>query len=638
MVVYLLRWGLRIATALAVVVIVFFVWVVATPFPLDALAPDDLGSSVIVDRHGRVLREVLAPDGTRGRWVALDQIAPALIDATIEAEDQRFREHAGVDGIAVLRSLWIDTRAGEARTGASTITQQVVKLTLMPDAPRTLATKAMEAVWAWRLELAASKDRILEQYLNRIPYGNQLMGAEAAAWMYFGKPARLVSYSEAAFLAVLPQSPARLNPYKRFDEVVARQRRLLTRMADDGVIDQATLARALAEPLQLLPRRSPSEAEHLTARLAAGLEKLAASERPRVLETTLDLDLQERLEGLLRTQAPAAARLGDFQAAVVVIDTPTGAVRAWLGSRDHDDVAALGENDAVVARRQPGSALKPFIYADFIEGGGDPNTMIDDHPRRYETTTGTYAPENYDRKWHGLVSMRTALGSSLNVPAVDTLAGLGVPNLLLLLRSLGLTTLDQRADYYGLGLALGNGEVRLVDLAGAYATLGRLGEYLPVRWLAAAPSVAPKRVLSPETSFIILDWLADDRARQIGFGLAGPLALPFRLAGKTGTSSDYRDNWAFGVTPAYTIGVWVGNFDGTPMERVPGRVGAAPLLRQVAQILFPGAARPGDVAWYDPPPSLVSKVVCAATGRAPDPSCTTTTREWAHRGLRAAGP
>jgi len=624
----------RVALVGCVAVIAFFVWVVAVPFPTEALRPPDLGHAVITDRDGVVLREVLSDAGTRSRWVPLAELSPHLVAATVEAEDHRFWDHAGVDGLAILRSLWIDLRAGEARTGASTITQQLVKLTLHADRPRDLSTKLSEIVWAWRLELALDKAQILEQYLNRIPYGNQLVGAEAAARMYFDKPARQLSLAESAFLAVLPQSPARLNPYKRQDEVVLRQRRLLERMRDRGTCpggDAEACTRALAEPLRLVPRRAPSEAEHLTTRLATAMRGLPAIARPRELVTTLDARLQAEVEALVAAQAPDAARQGRFQAAVVVLDTRTSEVRAWVGSRDHRDDASLGQNDAVIARRQPGSALKPFIYAAYLDAGGEPTEVIDDRPRSYETTTGTYRPENYDRQWHGLVMLRMALGSSLNIPAVHLLSVVGVPNLLFLLRDMGLRTLDQAPDHYGLGLALGNGEVRLVDLAGAYATLGRLGRYLPVRWLASEPVPEATPRLDPESAFIVLDWLADDRARQIGFGLAGPLMLPYRMAAKTGTSSDYRDNWAFGVTPDVTIGVWVGNFDGRPMERVRGRVGAAPLLRQVAHLVYPRAASVGDVPWYEPPPTLVLRTVCATTGRPPDGTCAETRQEWARR-------
>jgi penicillin-binding protein 1C len=599
-------WGriARVGACASVLVMAFFAWVWAVPFPKEALRRDTQTSTMVLDRSGRLLREVLSSEETRGRWAPLSEISDNLVLATIHAEDRRFRDHPGSDFIAIARSLWIDVTSGEARTGASTLTQQVVKLTLQRGQPRDLGTKAMEIVWAWRLELALSKDEILEQYLNRAPYGNQLVGAEAASWMYLGKPASLLSLAEAAFLAGLPNSPSRLNPYRFLERARARQRWILDLMLARGAIEEQAWRVAVNEPLALLPRRGGARAPHLTAQVANLVRSLPTPLRPVTLGTTLDGRLQESLERLLAAQRPEDAVAGRFQAAAVVLDTTTSEVLAWVGSRGFSDAAALGQNDGVIALRQPGSALKPFVYGAWFEAGGAYDALLDDRPMSFATPTGLYRPENYDRAFHGLVDVRTALASSLNIPAVATLDRIGVPRLLDLLRRLGLGTLKESHDHYGLGLALGDGEVRLVDLAGAYATLGRLGRHRPVHWLASADA-AEERVLSEETCFVLLEMLADDRARGIGFGLAGPFDLPYRLAAKTGTSSDFRDNWAVAVTPRHTIAVWVGNFDGRPMERRPGRSGAAPLLRQIAQTLYPEAADRGAVPWFEPPRGLV---------------------------------
>jgi len=598
---------LVLGTSLAV--IAFFLWVGLVPFPREVLRRDNLTSTLVLDRSGHVMREVLSSDETRGRWMALSELSPNLVLATLHAEDRRFRDHAGTDFLAIARSFWINATTGEPRTGASTVTQQTVKLTLQREEPRNLATKLMEIVWAWRLELALSKDEILEQYLNRVPYGNQLVGAEAASWMYLGKPAALLSLAEAAFLAGLPSGPTRLNPYRHLERARARQRWLLDLMHERGAIDDITWQVAGAEPLHLLPRRGTASAPHLTSQAARLVESLPAPLRPPTLTTTLDGQLQSDLERLLAAQRPDDAEAGRMQAAAIVLATRTSEVLAWVGSRAFGDAAALGQNDGVVALRQPGSALKPFVYGAFFDGGGAFDTVLDDRPTTFQTPTGAYIPENYDRTFHGLIDIRTALGSSLNVPAVATLARVGVPTVLNLLRKAGLTTLVADPDHYGLGLALGNGEVRLVDLAGAYATLGRLGRHLPVRWVARSEDAASgagngERILSEATCFVLLDMLADDRARGIGFGLAGPFELPFRLAGKTGTSSDFRDNWAVAVTPEHTVAVWVGNFDGRPMQRKPGKSGAAPLVRQIVQRLYPNATDRGSVPWFAVPPTV----------------------------------
>lgn len=592
--------GLSSATVCALAL-----WVAAVPFPLESLEHPTHTSTLIVDRDGRLLREVLSVDETRGRWVPLDEVADTLELATIHAEDRRFAEHAGIDFLAIARSLWIDLSTGEARTGASTITQQLVKLTLQRSEPRTLATKLMEIVWAWRLELALDKPRILEEYLNRIPYGNQLVGIEAASRGYFDKPASALSLAESAYLAGLPSAPSRHNPYRFPERARARQRWLLDLMRERGAIDQVSYEAAMAEPLALRPRGGPHLAPHLTSQITSRIKTMPPTQRPALLETTLDTSLQRAVEEVLQRHQPdpsRAARPQALQAAVVVLDTATSEVLAWVGSRDFGDRDALGENDGVTASRQPGSALKPFIYGLWLDRGGDPDELLDDSPRSFATPTGPYRPENYDRLFRGPVTPRTALGSSLNVPAVDVLERLGVPPMIEHLTSLGLR-FEKPPEHYGLGLALGNAEVRLVDLAGAYATLGRLGQHRPVTW-TRAETPNPQRVLSARSAYTILDMLADDRARGVGFGLAGPFDLPYRVAAKTGTSSDFKDNWAFAVTPRHTVGVWVGHFEGTPMGQSPGRFGAAPLAREVLHTLYPRASRRGDVPWFTPPEGL----------------------------------
>lgn len=577
-------------------------WVAAVPFPLGVLEHPTHTSTLIVDRHGRLLREVLSVEDTRGRWVTLDEVADTLELATIHAEDRRFTDHAGIDFLAIARSLWIDLSTGEARTGASTITQQLVKLTVQSGEPRTLSTKLMEIIWAWRLELAVDKTRILEEYLNRIPYGNQLVGIEAASRGYFDKPASALSLAEAAYLAGLPSAPSRHNPYRFPERAKARQRWLLELMLEREAIDRLLFEAALAEPIALKPRGGPHLAPHLTSQITSTIKTMPPSERPALVETTLDPALQRAIEEVVQRHRPdptRAARPQVLQAAVLILDTQTSEVLAWVGSRDFRDREALGENDGITAKRQPGSALKPFIYGLWLDRGGDPDELLDDSPRSFATPTGPYRPENYDRLFRGPVSPRTALGSSLNIPAVVVLERVGVPSMVEHLASLGLS-FDHAPEHYGLGLALGNAEVRLVDLAGAYATLGRLGEHRAVTWTRARTK-ATQRALSARSAYTILDMLADDRARGVGFGLGGPFDLPYRVAAKTGTSSDFKDNWAFVVTPRHTVGVWVGHFEGTPMGESPGRFGAAPLAREVLHTLYPRASRRGDVPWFDPP-------------------------------------
>jgi penicillin-binding protein 1C len=594
----------------SVAVLAAAVVVVSTPFPREVLASHPDVGPRILDRHGALLHHMPGPAGARA--IPLDPAAPLprlVTAAVLAAEDRRFHDHAGLDGLAILRALWAHLRGAPQAGGASTLTQQLVKRALMPDAPRTLATKLEEAAWALRLELALPKEDILRHYLDRAPFANGLVGVGAAARGYFGRPPEALSPAEAALLAALPNAPSRLDPRRSPEAARARAHLILRRMHADGTLDDGALALALTEPLQLQPSPVHLPAAHLVTSVIPELNAAAASgalpaTMPATLPTTLDAHLQRLAETIVANpQHPQPRGLpratsGDHQAAIVILDTASGEVRAWVGSRGWTDADALGRTDAVVALRQPGSALKPFIHGLLLERGATPDTLLDDSPGAFETGRGVYRPENYDRRHRGPVSLREALGSSLNLPAVRAVAQLGVDVVLTRLRALGLRTLDAPADHYGLGLALGNGEVRLVDLAQAYATLGRLGLHRETRWRLDAPEAAATRVMPVTVAKTLLEVLADDRARGIGFGHASALLMPFRVAAKTGTSSDHRDNLAFGVTPAYTVGVWVGHFDGRPVDTRSPHLAAAPILRAVFLALYPRAARPSDVPWF----------------------------------------
>ncbi len=602
--------------AASLVVIAVAIWVVAVPFPKAALDHSDLVSTTLTDRDGRPLRDLLNARDGRGFWTPLAKISPHLQSATIHAEDRNFYDHHGVDGLAIVRSAARNVAAGRTTSGASTITQQTVKLTLLRGAARHLGTKLEEALWAFRLERLLDKDAILEQYLNRVPYGNQLFGAEAAAQMYFDKSAADLSLAEAALLAGVPQAPSRQNPYRDFDRAKRRQERILGLMHERGAIDTLAYKTAVAEPLALAPRRGRAhgdDARHFTAYVR---EQLADRPAPAAaaIGTTLDARIQRDVAAILARQRQRVSAHGEFQAAAVVVDTSTGEVLAWAGSRDWNDDDAAGKNDGVLALRQPGSALKPFVYGAYFDRGGRYGDQLRDVPSTFETATGPYRPQNFDRKFHGNVLARDALASSLNVPAVALADRVGPQAILSVLHRFGFASLARPADHYGPGIALGNGEVSLLELAGAYATLGRGGRHrAPSVLRTALHDEAGPAVLSEQTCFVLLDMLSDDAARVMGFGADGPLALPFRMASKTGTSNDFRDNWAVGVTPDYTVAVWVGRFDGRPMNHVSGSVGAAPLLREVAQQLYPRAAGPGDVAWFRPPAGLVRVRVNAPT-------------------------
>jgi penicillin-binding protein 1C len=620
-----LRWA---AAALGAALTALLLWIYAVPFPQELLAPQPVTSTWVVDRDGRMLRELLNEQEGRGRWRPIREISPWMVQATLHSEDKRFYDHLGLDFLAMGRAAWDSASRGRVVSGASTLTQQTVKQVIPREGGRrSLRGKLYEMVWALRLERTLSKDEILEQYLNRAPYGNQIFGVEAASRFYLGKSAQELSLSEATWLVGLPRAPTLYNPHKRPKWALEIQLQVLDKMLERGAITQEQRDRAAAERPKLRPRGAAVLAPHFTEQ-ALREARLPDGSLPDTVETTLWLPLQEKVEGIVAQQLDRLEDKHVTQAAVVVLDNKTGEVLAWVGSRDYFDAEHLGANDGAVALRQPGSALKPFVYGLYLERGGTPADLLHDLPTQFPTSQGVYIPQNYNRDFQGPVSLREALGNSLNVPAVEAASITGVEPLLSRLRELGFSTLTQSPEHYGLGLALGDGEVRLLDLANAYAALGRMGLWRPARFLRAQPEATARRVFSPEVSFQLLDVLTDDEARARSFGRHSALSLPYRVAVKTGTSTHYRDNWTLGTTPDYTVAVWVGNFDNSPMQNISGITGAGPILRQVFQALYPTAANQGDVPWFHPPKTLHQARVCALSGQPASHDCPTTRAEW----------
>ncbi|MCA9546444.1 MAG: transglycosylase domain-containing protein, partial [Myxococcales bacterium] len=499
----------------------------AVPFPPSALAPTHTESRRLLDRHGRPLREALSDADGRGVWRPLAEISPWVAKAFVALEDRRFAQHPGVDLRGVARALRDNLRAGRVVAGGSTLTQQVVKLTLAP--PRTLGGKLSEALWALRLERALPKAGILEQYVNRVPFGHGAVGIEAAARLYLDTPADRLSLAQAALLAGIPRAPSVLNPLSAPERALARQRSVLAQMRAVGLITAAQEAEALAEPVRLVTPERAFRAPHFTTfALADGATRGS-------VRTTLDLDAQAAVEDATHITLRALREKRVRQAAVVVLDNATGQVLAWVGSGDFFADAA-GQVDMVLGLRQPGSTLKPFVYGLGLEGGLSELSALPDFPLFFPTALGDYRPRNYDRRYHGWVTLRAALANSYNVPAVWMAQRVGVGALLGRLRALGFDSLDRPALHYGLGLALGNGEVRLIELANAYRTLANGGQHTPWRWRLDAPPGEPTRVMPTWAAHLLTDILADPIARAPAFGRYGPLELPFPAAAKTGTS------------------------------------------------------------------------------------------------------
>jgi len=578
----------------------------------------------IEDRNGVLLREVLSDEGGRCRWVSLRDISPLLLKATIAAEDRYYFSHPGVNPYAVVRAFVQNLRSRRVVSGASTITQQVIRN--IYHFRRNVLAKVKEAWLAVRLERTLTKDEILVQYLNRISYGNQAFGVEAAARLYFDKPSEDLSLAEAAFLAALPRSPSELNPYRNCAAAGKRQNEVLRKMFDLKFIDRASFERARAESLSLSSEKEKFRAPHFCDFI---LENLPAEARRglAVIRTTLDYGLQEKVEVQLRVHLGALEAKRITNGAVLVLDNRTGEILAMVGSRDFFDGERSGQVNGALSLRQPGSTLKPLTYALALERGMTAATILDDVPTPFATSTGSYMPENYDEKYHGRIRLRSALASSYNIPAVEVLQTLGPDLLYLRLRELGFANLHGSPGFYGVGLTLGNGEVTLLELVRAYAALARGGiasrekSVLAVIHNGRAKTAAPQesssnRVFSPQAAFIITHILADKDARIPTFGYLSPLNFPFPAAAKTGTSKDFRDNWTVGYTPRHTVGVWAGNFDGTPMENVSGVSGAGPVFRDIMLLLAAGRS---DA--FEEPRDIVHARICPLSGELPSPRC-----------------
>ncbi len=569
------RWALRfpcvwLAGWLGLQTVVTFM-----PLPV-ALENSPVMSPQTADRNGEPLRLLLTSDERFFQPVALSECGPIFLRATLAAEDKRFWRHTGVDWFSTARAVKEIAVHRRVMSGASTITQQLIKNA--EPRPRTVRTKILENLQALKLERSWSKAQILTAYVNRIDYGNLCRGAGTAAWFYFDKPLADVSPAEAAFLAALPNGPSRLNPHRHFERAKRRQLIILGRMHRLGWLGVAAHRRACAEPIALNREGRAFAAAHFVDWVRQHREVKTN------VRTTLDLALNQFVHRTLVDRLAQLTRRNVSNGAVVVIENATGNVLAMVGSRDYFEVES-GQVNGAWAPRSAGSTFKPFTYLLALESGMTPATVIADVPTDFATSTGVFSPQNFNRQFHGPMRLRLALANSLNVSAVKVLeAAGGAVRLQTRLRECGLTTLEAKANHYGLGLTIGNAEARLLELTNAYATLARMGVHRPVRLLADDPHTA-QRVFDERHAWLMADMLSDNTARAQAFGWDSALAFDFPVACKTGTSTDFRDNWAMGYTPEFTVGVWVGNFDGAPMQDVSGVTGAAPVMHSVMEHL-----------------------------------------------------
>ncbi|MEA1927099.1 MAG: penicillin-binding protein 1C [Candidatus Auribacterota bacterium] len=597
-------------------IIILLSLTIATPLSiilLFHLLPFDTGamkryhaSRVIYNRDGGVLRVTLGEGDNICRPIGLEGTGDWAVKAALAAEDKRFFQHPGVDPIAIIRAIGQNISSGRIVSGASTISTLVVKLT-GPRRGRNIFTKLIEAFRSLQMEGELDKDEILTQYLNRAPFGSNLVGIAVAARRYFGKSARDLTLAEAALLLGLPQAPSRLRPDWHPGAAGRRKMTILDRMFRDGLISEEELKASSNKTPLPSPRPLPFRAPHF-----CDLVLKQAGPEDRESRTTLDPALQSMAEEILARDADERGLLGISGGAVVIIHVPTGEVRALVGSPDYFDPTS-GQVNCAAARRSPGSTLKPFIYGHALDRGlCGPDTILFDIPVGWRG----YRPENYDREFRGPVTVREALNQSLNIPAISLARKISIPDLLRLFRSAGMGTLDRSAGDYGVGIAIGDGEVTLLDLTNSYACLARGGEYLPYRILESTNKVNGRDLISSEAAYLITDILEGPGGLWSRIDNPNDLSSPL-YAGKTGTSNGYRDAWALGYNPEYAVGIWLGNPDGRSSPSLIGFEVAAPLLNDIFRRIYPR----GDSPRFDPPEGLKKREVCSITGLSPNHNC-----------------
>ncbi len=585
-------------------------------FDRAALAPAP--GPLVLDRQGHMLRLGLEAEGRKLIKLPPGELPEKVVAAFIAAEDQRFWRHPGIDPLAVGRALAGNAAAGRIVSGASTITMQLARLTY--PGPRTYYRKLVEMVRSLRIELALSKTEILRCYLDRVPMGQNLMGVESAAQLYFGKTAEGLTLREAALLAALARVPGARGPYGPHQtRLQRRQQSVLQRLGQLGRISPEELAAAAAEPVRLQEARGrvpkfPFEAPHFVNLVLSKSPPLRADG---IVKTTLNLDLQHRAAAIVASHRTALVKAGASQAAALIVDNRSLEVLALVGSL-HYGPRDGGFNNGAAAWRSPGSTLKPFLYAQALDQGYTPAAILEDIERRYQTPRGEFHPANFDRFSHGPISFREALANSLNLASVSLLNLIEPQAYYDTLRQLQLINHTERGpEHYGLGLVVGNPEVSLLQLAAAYTCLANGGLFQPLRLRPDEAAEAPVRVFSPQAAYIISDILADPLARFRIFGASTAMNPPYRLALKTGTSTHYRDCWAVGYTPAYTLAVWVGNFDGRATANLSGAAAAAPILADLAAALF-AHQLPQN---FPQPEGVTRATVCHFSGMQPGPDC-----------------
>ncbi|WP_353570825.1 transglycosylase domain-containing protein [Candidatus Albibeggiatoa sp. nov. BB20] len=547
--------------------------------PADSLSLADYAAKKIqvLDRNATPLNITYQNRWNVHDYVPLHEIPEILQQVFILSEDKRFYQHNGMDWVARSHAMWQNIKSLEVVRGASTITEQVVRI-IYPR-PRTFWSRWREGFEANLYEQKFSKAEILEFYLNQVPYAGQKRGVVQAARYYFNRDLQTLNLKEMMALSVLVRSPSRLDLKKGTDEIERPIKDLAVRLWAMNLITAEDYQAVLNQPLHIQDFSLPIKATHFVNYVQQN-NLNSQSEKPRYakVRTTLDASLQKKIAAILQQ------RLADLKArevgngAVLVVNHQTQEILAWVNA--NNDVQ-FSHYDAITLPRQPGSTLKPLLYALALEKGWTAATLIDDSPLATPVGTGLHTYHNYSRHHYGLLRLRDALGNSLNIPAIRAVQFIGADHFLKSLRRLGMYSLDATAVFYGEGLALGNGGVSLLELVQAYTVLANQGQFRPLKSQLFSGNQIGEQLLSSDATSIIANILADADARRLEFGRSTLLRLPVETAVKTGTSTDYHDAWTLGFNHRYTVGVWLGNLSQQPMNQVSGASGAALVLRAV---------------------------------------------------------
>ncbi len=568
---------------LSLLVMTYIGVLISCPFPYRAIKNIHY-STAVYDKDGALLH---AFTNTDGRWlfpIQLTEVDQDFVNATIAIEDRNFFKHQGIDLSAIVRAVKQNFSNHKVISGASTLSMQTIRL--LENRPRNYVSKVIEIVHAIRLETLYSKQDILRMYFELAPYGGNIHGIKAAARKYFNKSPKDLTLSESALLAGLPQSPSRLRPDRYPKRAQKRRDRVLVNMLERKYIDHRQYDEASAEPVSVTLYSFPFEIPHFAYLVK---KKSLQSE----VITSIDSKVQHFAENVLKDAVNKLRVSGVTNGAIVVIENSSGKVRAYVGSADFWNKEDMGQVDGALSSRSPGSALKPFTYALGFESGlYSTETFIDDSPSRY----AEYLPRNYDKKFHGMVSVREALVNSLNIPAVEVLDKIGYTKLYDLLKDEGLTTLKNDPDTYGLSLTLGSPEVRLLELTNAYVSLARLGIYKPYQIFEHGKEDDGRRIISEGASYLVTDILSDS-SRLDSIGLYRNEKVVPKIVFKTGTSYGQRDAWTLAYNTEYTIGVWLGNFSGSSSKSLVGVESATPVAVRIFDWIYADKRSP----WYSMP-------------------------------------